>query len=209
MMSGPHTDPTVVPATSLAEPGQQPLRLKLKPVVPPADRLDGAWWPRSRDVATEVPALAEALATRLGQITGVAFAISAWNPAPPRIDVDGHLVRLEGVDEHDENVVRVSGPDRQRLRLLVVPPEATGTTGDDAMLLASRPVEADWPAEILAVSGARPAPLIPGPRPDRDLGSRGGRRGRIRTWLGLVGHLTRGARLHLDRAVGGGYRGRS
>ncbi|GAB2972306.1 DUF5994 family protein [Amycolatopsis acidiphila] len=181
MTSGPHTH-TTTPQTPVTGPPPPPLRLRLRPTAPAADQLDGGWWPRSRDLAAELPALAEGLSTRLGHVTGVAFAVGSWDPAPPRVEVDGHVVRLEGLREQDENVVRVSGPDRQRLNLLVVPPDATGTTGDNAMSLASLPVEADQPAEILAVSGAQPAPLFPSGHPERDLGTRRSRP-RIRTRL--------------------------
>jgi hypothetical protein len=39
------------------EPPRLTLRLKLKPKAPTTGYVDGAWWPRSRDLSAELPAL--------------------------------------------------------------------------------------------------------------------------------------------------------
>lgn len=40
--------------------------------------LDGAWWPRSRDIAGELPDLVSALSEYLGPITRVGLDTDAW-----------------------------------------------------------------------------------------------------------------------------------
>lgn len=58
-----------------------PLRLRLKPSAPATGYVDGAWWPRSRDLTAELAALGEVLAIRLER---VAYGLSAWDRAPRR-----------------------------------------------------------------------------------------------------------------------------
>jgi hypothetical protein len=131
--------------------------LRLKPKAQATGYVDGGWWPRSRDLAAELAALAEVLAVRLGRIERVAYGLSAWDTAPRKVDVDGFRVRLEGFTYQDQNIVHVSGSRSGRLSLLVVPPGMTDTAGHDAMMAAGHRGNADRPEEILAAV-ALPAP---------------------------------------------------
>ncbi|MFS8102185.1 DUF5994 family protein [Lentzea alba] len=45
--------------------------------------VDGAWWPRSSDLAAELPPLIAALAGRLGRATRVTFNLTAWRAQSP------------------------------------------------------------------------------------------------------------------------------
>jgi len=135
------------------------LRLRLKPKGPATGYVDGAWWPRSRDLTVELPALAEVLAVRLGRIVRVAYALSAWDSAPRRHEVDGYRVHLEGFSYQDRNIVHVTGSNRGRISLLVVPPETADSAGHDAMMTAGHRGNADRPEEILLA-----APVLPTPR---------------------------------------------
>jgi len=71
MMSGPHLRVDTPPASMATEPPRLTLRLKLKPKAPTAGYVDRAWWPRSRDLSTELPALLAVLAIRLGGVARV------------------------------------------------------------------------------------------------------------------------------------------
>jgi len=155
--------PTPVAATTTAP--HHALRLRLKPKAPPTGSVDGAWWPRSRDLARELPALAEVLAIRLGPVTRVAFAMNAWKPAPRRVAVGGRVIRLEGFRTQDEHILNVSGSDGQRITLLVIPPEAPEVGGHDAMMFAARRAGIGRPGDILTAAGALPAvSSVPRPR---------------------------------------------
>jgi len=134
------------------------LRLRLKPKAPATGYVDGAWWPRSRDLTAELPGLAVVLAVRLGRIERVAYSLSTWDKAPRKLDIDGFRVRLEGFTYQDKNIIHVSGSNRGRISLLVVPPEMTDTAGHDAMMAAGHRGNADRPEEILA------AATVPAPR---------------------------------------------
>lgn len=144
MTSGPHTHP--------------PLRLRLKPKAPATGYVDGAWWPRSRDLTAELAGLAEVLAVRLGRIERVAYALSAWDTAPRRLDVDGFPVRLEGFAYQEQNTIHVTGANRGRISLLVVPPEMTDPGGHEALMTAGHRGNADRPTTILAAAS------VPEPR---------------------------------------------
>ena len=144
MTSGPHSRsmPT------------QPLRLRLKPKAPTTGYVDGAWWPRTRDLAAELPELAEVLSVRLGPVNRIAFAAEAWAPSPPRrLPLDGRQVRLEAFRYQDKDIVYLSGLDGRRICLLVIPPEAGDAAGHDAMMTAARRGNADSPASILRNAG--------------------------------------------------------
>lgn len=138
----------------------RPSRLRLKPATPMTGFVDGGWWPRSRELAMELPALAIALAERLGPLRRVAFSMASWDDTPRRVQVGDCLVRLEGFRTQDENTVYVMGADQTRISLLVVPATASDTAGARALESAAYPDSTDRPATILAASGALP------PRPD-------------------------------------------
>jgi uncharacterized protein DUF5994 len=146
MTSGPHSHTLSPP------PRHASLRLRLKPKAPATGHVDGAWWPRSRDLTAELPALAAVLAARLGQVHRVAYAQSAWDPAPRRFEVTGFRVRLEGFSYQNRNIIHVTGSNRGRISLLVVPPEMTEAAGHDALMTAGRRGNADRPEEILAAA---------------------------------------------------------
>ncbi|WP_157440265.1 DUF5994 family protein [Actinokineospora inagensis] len=130
-----------------------PLRLRLKPKAPPTGYVDGAWWPRSRELADELVALTDVLAIRLGPVARVAFDSAAWNPVA---DVDGRVIRLVALRPQEKHVLRVSGSDGRQLTLLVVPTEASDEAGHDAIMLAARRANSDGPADILAAAGVVP-----------------------------------------------------
>jgi len=133
------------------------LRLRLKPGGSATGYVDGAWWPRSLDLATELPALAEVLSVRLGSVRQIVYALASWDDAPRRIEFDGHPVRLEGFRSQDEDAISVVALDRRRIRLLVVPPSAEEQAGHDAMMAAGERDNIDSPATILTTAGIRSA----------------------------------------------------
>ena len=151
MTSDPQTFPFSLPVAAVSA---APLRLLLKPHTTPTGYLDGGWWPRSRDLSAELPAMLRVLATRLGPVGRVSFAMSAWEPVPRRILIDGHVVRLDGFCSQSEHVLDAIGADGQRVSLLVVPPETASLAGQRALRLAAAPANTDAPAQILAAAGA-------------------------------------------------------
>ncbi|MET0135322.1 MAG: DUF5994 family protein [Kibdelosporangium sp.] len=129
---------------------RRPLRLRLKPKTSAGGYVDGGWWPRSMDLTKELPALADVLAVRLGSVHRVVYPLTAWLAAPRRTNIAGHAVRLEGFNTQDENTITIVAPDRRRIRLLVIPPDADDATGHDAMMTAAGPDNRETPAKLLA-----------------------------------------------------------
>ena len=97
-------------------------RLRLKPKAPQTGYVDGAWWPRSDDLTTELPDLLAVLSVRLGPIDRVLYKLSDWAKAPAKLATGGRAVRLDGFRLQPPNTVEVLGLNRNRIALLVVPP---------------------------------------------------------------------------------------
>ena len=120
----------------------QNLRLRLKPRAPVSGFVDGGWWPRSRDLPAELPALLAVLAVRLGPVESVSYNLDAWGPAPRKITVDGRIVRLAGYrSQHPATIDVLSAG--HRVTLVVVPPEATPEAAHGTLMAAGHRGNAD------------------------------------------------------------------
>jgi uncharacterized protein DUF5994 len=118
------------------------LRLRLKPRGPVTGFVDGGWWPRSRDLPAELPALLAVLAVRMGSVESVSYHLEDWGPTPRRITVDGRLVRLAGYrSQHPATIDVLSAG--HRVTLLVVPPETAAHTAHGVLMVAGRRANTD------------------------------------------------------------------
>ena len=88
-------------------------------------RLDGAWWPRSRDAAAELLALAPAVRAHLGgPLRRASLNIDSWGPDQPRrLRVGDVLVRIGWFHTLDPATVTLGGRSDDRITLLVIPPD--------------------------------------------------------------------------------------
>ncbi|MFI6849962.1 DUF5994 family protein [Kitasatospora sp. NBC_00085] len=137
------TPPTTAPAT----------RLSLAPVGVRAGRLDGAWWPRSRDLLLELPALAAELDERWGRITRITVNPATWPVIPRRIPVAGHTVHAGWfTTEQDRHVIAVYSYAPLSLNLLVVPPSTDTVDAARLMAEAADPAGTRTASELLARS---------------------------------------------------------
>jgi hypothetical protein len=101
--------------------------------------LDGAWWPRSKDITAELPALIKALTEYLGPITRVGLDADAWTGLPTRLVIDDRVVHIDSDPVGDDTVLITRGHN-DHFALLVVPPD---TTPDAARIAMARAVRAD------------------------------------------------------------------
>jgi hypothetical protein len=131
----------------------QHLRLRLKPRGPVTGFVDGGWWPRSRDLPAELPALLAVLAVRLGPVESVSYNLDTWAPAPRRITLDGRLVRLAGYRSQHPATIDVLGA-AHRLTLLVVAPDATPEAAHGALMTAGHRGNADRVDALLLAESA-------------------------------------------------------
>ena len=120
MTSAPHlsTTPLAGPANELP---RHPLRFRLRPEAPTSGHVNGAWWPRSRELTAELPALLAVLAAQLGDVPRVRYNLTEWNTAPHRIAANGVWVRLDGFWSRPADTVDLITVDRRCVTLLVVP----------------------------------------------------------------------------------------
>lgn len=114
------------------------VRLNLDPKLTGRGMLDGGWWPYSTDPLAELPALIAALDAQVGTVHRIVFNGQLWQGTPRRITVGGHTVRLGWNGPSDIHEMSVSGAGRDRLDLLVVPPETSAAAAEAAMATAAR-----------------------------------------------------------------------
>ncbi len=123
-------------------------RLRLKPKAPATGYVDGAWWPRSDELALELPDLLMVLSVRLGPIEQVIFNLGGWAKAPTDIAVSGKPVRLGGSTGQPVDTIQVIG-DQHRLILLVIAPGSDQKLAHDAMMSAAAPDDASTIEDLL------------------------------------------------------------
>ena len=131
-----------------------------------------AWWPRSRDLSDELPALADVLDPLWGRITRIAVNPRYWPIIPERIFVNGHVVKVgwftTQLDPH--KILLLSGTSG-RWDLLVIPPEADAASAARLMATAIASTASQSTATALLTAELVDAPSAPA---DVDTGRRRG-----------------------------------
>lgn len=117
------TPSTSTPSTtSLAGvPRRRPLRLRMGRTMG-VDRLDGAWWPQSRDLAVELADLVDHFPAECGRVVRALFSPPDWDPVPRRVPVSTGYVKVGSFPRDDTHVIELKTSDRTVLHVLVVPP---------------------------------------------------------------------------------------
>src|SRR5881227_1227538 len=103
-------------------PPERTPRLRLKPKAPRSGYVDGAWWPRSDNLAAELPDLLAVLSVRLGRIERVMYNLNEWARPAAKFTTGGRRVKLDGYRRQPTDTVGVLGANQNRIVLLVVPP---------------------------------------------------------------------------------------
>lgn len=138
------------PSTVAATGSPDPPRLELKPTTTtPTGQVDGAWWPRSRDLALELRALIPTLVGRLGRVERIGYHLRDWDPTVRTIAVDGALVRVAGYHHQRAHTIDVLA-ERHRITLLVLPVDGLPEQVRSAMAIAARPGNADTVGDLLS-----------------------------------------------------------
>ena len=127
-------------------------RLRLKPNALQSGYVDGAWWPHSDDLTTELPDLLAVLSVRLGCIDRVLYKFSDWGSTPAKLDTGGHPVHLDGYRLQPPNTVEVLGLGRSRIVLLVVAPHTDPDRAHVAMTAAAAPDDESSVDDLLMIS---------------------------------------------------------
>ena len=123
--------------------------------------IDGAWWPRSRDLDTELAPLLDELTVHEHPVGRVIYNQGYWSAGTRRIRAAGQVVRLGAFSTQEVNVVSFidNSGSRRRLDLLVIDPETAPAAAERALTLASHPGEPLRAAAILSRSRPIPASL--------------------------------------------------
>ncbi|MET8136381.1 DUF5994 family protein [Streptomyces sp. NPDC005251] len=113
-------------------------RVRLAPHSALPRRIDGAWWPRSRDLLGELPLLIGTLPRLWGQITAVTVNTAMWPMSPGRMLVANHVVLLRrSTGPHGRHTISLLSQGRGRRELLVVPPEVDAADAEPLMAAAA------------------------------------------------------------------------
>ncbi|MFD8496763.1 DUF5994 family protein [Amycolatopsis sp. NPDC059657] len=137
-----------------ADLGLQASRLAVKPAGSLAGFVDGAWWPRTADLAAELPPLVTSLAGVLGDVERVTYNLTAWDPPGRRLAVGGRVLRLEGFrSQHPDTLTVIGGGRRRRLTLLTVPPGTEPGIAGQVLRAASEAGNVESPEALLGSDG--------------------------------------------------------
>ena len=125
-----------------------PIRLTLRSTSGP-DRLDGGWWPYSRDLAAELPDLVRAFPASRGRIVRALFSRPDWDSAPRRIPLSERVLKVGSFPGDDTHVIVIQTSNRESITLLVIPPSFSAGQGAEALLAASTPGNTHHGEEVL------------------------------------------------------------
>ncbi|MGP3923909.1 DUF5994 family protein [Streptomyces sp. 8N616] len=117
-----------------------PARLSLAPDDAGPALLDGAWWPYSRDLARELPAMIDVLDRRWGRITRIAVNPTLWPVIPRKVPVAGHVVHVGWfAAAQDPHKLLLLSSTAGRWDLLVIPPVTGEAAAARLMAAATEP----------------------------------------------------------------------
>jgi Family of unknown function (DUF5994) len=130
---------------------RRPLRLRLSPSIG-RGALDGAWWPYSRDLATEAVDLVDHFPASFDRICRVVYSTPDWEPSSRRVKAAKVFVSLGSFPRDDTHLVLLKNVASRVLQLLVVPPEWDDRAARQAMRIAALPSNVKSAATILTES---------------------------------------------------------
>lgn len=120
------------------------------------NRLAGGWWPRSRDLATELADLVEHFPVEHGRVIRALYSPPDWDGAPRRVPLRTGYLKVGYFPADDTHTVDLTMSDRRVLRVLVVPPDYSASQGAEALLAASTTGNEHSGPDVLAVVTEHP-----------------------------------------------------
>jgi hypothetical protein len=130
-------------------------RLALRSATERGGFVDGGWWPRSLDLAMELPDVLLALFASGYVVHRVTYNLVGWQQPPPTIAVAGRRISLGGVRNQSRSSITLvdtantNSPTVNRLNLVVVPPDSDPWVADRALRMAGQDGLRLRPSEIL------------------------------------------------------------
>lgn len=127
------------------------LRLELSPVRGRGP-LDGAWWPRSRDLDVELADLVDHFPEEVGRVSRAIFSPPDWLTSPRRVRVARGEMKTGSFPRDDTHVVLLKLASGAELKVLVVPPDTSADTARSLMATAATPGNVRPATELLAAT---------------------------------------------------------
>lgn len=132
--------------------GIHPARYRLKPTARGIGYVDGAWWPYSDDLMTQLPDLIAVLSMRLGAISCVMYNNTEWRMTPTELVSGGRVVQLDGHRRHPFNTVEVLDSKGNKFGLLVVPSHLDPDQAHGIVMAAAAPGNVSSVDTLLMIS---------------------------------------------------------
>ena len=127
-----------IPPTAKSTPERRGLRLQLSDVASPG-RVDGAWWPRSRNLQREAADLVDHFPTASGRIVRLLFSRPDWDKSSERGHGVGTIraargsVKVGSFPSDDTHLMIVAMASGRRLKLLVIPSDTPAVEGEQRL----------------------------------------------------------------------------
>ena len=125
------------------------LRLQLS-AVPGAGPLDGAWWPRSRDLEAELADLVDHFPAEAGYISRAIFSRPDWKTSPRKVMVGRGYLKTGSFPSDDTHVLLLKLSSGEQLKVFVVPPDTAADAARDLMATATASTNRRTGPELLA-----------------------------------------------------------
>ncbi|WP_282783578.1 MULTISPECIES: DUF5994 family protein [unclassified Nocardia] len=126
-----------------------PERLSLRPESASSGYIDAVWWPRSSDIATELPHLITALRSRTGPVWRTVFDPRPWAPAGRKLLLDNRTMRLDPYPFELFGTIYLCGVDGTVIVVQTVPADADGPFARAMLATAGRAIGSDLDSEFL------------------------------------------------------------
>ncbi len=150
----------MTPSDQPAPPANRvPLRLRLSDPEHPHP-LDGGWWPQSRNLTAELADLVDNFPPERARITRALYSPPDWPEAPKRVPTARGYIETGFAKGDDTHVIMLTTSDRQKLCLIVIPPEMSEAQGEAALEAAITPRFAASPTKLLEQIAAQVEPEL-------------------------------------------------
>lgn len=141
------TSSDAVPVSPIPPDDREPLRLRM--TAHGHNRIDGAWWPYSRDLGPELADLVDHFPDPGCHIVRALASPPDWDAVPRRIPIGRGYLKVGSFPQDDTNLMLLTTANRKVMRILVVPPSFTRAQGEEALLAASTSGNAHSAADLL------------------------------------------------------------
>lgn len=89
-----------------------------------AGAVDGAWWPASSDLRTELPDVVAVLGLKVGSVRRIVYDPTVWLPAPSRIIRGSTVISVDPYAMVSRDTIYLVGTHSRDAVLYIVPPSS-------------------------------------------------------------------------------------